>query len=37
VLLGILTRLYLDEMALEANILLLILLEQPTITNTVAY
>jgi hypothetical protein len=37
VLLGILTRLYLDNMALEANILLLLLLEQPTIANIVAH
>jgi hypothetical protein len=37
VLLGVLTRLYLDDVALEANILLLILLEQPTLTNTIAH
>jgi hypothetical protein len=35
VLLRVLARLYLDDMALKVNILLLLLLEQPTLTNTV--
>jgi len=37
VILGVLARFYLDDMALEANMLLLFLLEQPTLTNTVAH
>jgi hypothetical protein len=37
VLLGVLARLYLNTMALKANIFLILLLEQPTLTNTVAY
>jgi hypothetical protein len=36
VLFDILARLYLDNMALKTNILLLILLEQLTLINTVA-
>jgi hypothetical protein len=35
--LGVLARLYLNDMALKANILLLILLEYHTLTNTVAH
>lgn len=37
VLLGVLLRLFLDDITFEANILLLLLLEQPTLTNTVAH
>lgn len=37
VLLGVLLRLYLDDITFDANILLLLLLEQPTLTNTVAH
>jgi len=37
VLLGILVRLYLDDITFKANIQLLLLLEQPTLTNTVAH
>jgi hypothetical protein len=37
VLLGFLAMLYLNDVALEANILLLFLLEQPTLTNTIAH
>jgi hypothetical protein len=36
VLLDFLARLYLNDIAFEANILLLLLLEEPTLTNTVA-
>jgi hypothetical protein len=36
-LLGLLARLYLNDMTLEANILLLFLLKQSTLTNTITY
>jgi hypothetical protein len=37
VLFGVLIKLYVDDMVFETNILLLLLLEQPTLTNTVAH
>jgi hypothetical protein len=37
VLFGVLARLYLDDMALEVNIILLLLLEQHTLINTVVH
>jgi hypothetical protein len=37
VFLGILAILYLNDMALETNIFLLLLLEQPTLTNIISH
>jgi hypothetical protein len=37
VFLDVLAILYLNDMALKTNIFLLLLLEQPTLTNTIAH
>jgi len=37
VLLGLLARLYLNDMVIEANIFLLLLLEQSTLINIIAH